>query len=91
MLVHGEELKMQLNTGAAVSVMSELTYSSVWNAEKAPPIEPSKVQLHVYTGDTIPVLGVVQAAVKTTTFINCERGWSYLAWQRLTHTTHFVY
>ena len=55
--VQGEQLQMELDTGAAVSVMSEQTYKTVWNAEKAPPIEPAQVQLHVYTGDTIPVLG----------------------------------
>ena len=57
--VHGEQLQMELDTGAAVSVMSEQTYKTVWNAEKAPPIQPTKVQLHVYTGDTILVLGAL--------------------------------
>ena len=55
--IQGEQLQMELDTGAAISVMSEQTYKTVWNAEKAPPIEPAQVQLHVYTGDTIPVLG----------------------------------
>ena len=54
---------MELDTGAAVSVMSEQTYKTVWNAEKAPPIEPAQVQLHVYTGDTIHVLGVAKVTV----------------------------
>ena len=57
--VHGEQIQMELDTGAAVSVMSEQTYKTVWNVEKAPPMQPSKVQLQMYTGNTIPVLGVV--------------------------------
>ena len=61
--VQGEQLQMELDTGAAVSVMSEQTYKTVWNAEKAPPIEPAQVQLHVYTGDTIPVVGVAKVTV----------------------------
>ena len=61
--VHGEPLQMELDTGAAVSVMSEQTYKTVWNAEKAPPMQPAKVQLHVYTGGTIPVVGVVNVTV----------------------------
>ena len=43
---------MELDTGAAVSVMSEQTYKTIWNGEKTPPIEPAPVQLHVYTSDT---------------------------------------
>ena len=39
--IQGEQLQMELDTGAAVSVMSEQTYKTVWNAEKAPPIEPA--------------------------------------------------
>ena len=54
---------MELDTGAAVSVMSEQTYKTVWNAEKARPLEPAQVQLHVYTGDTIPVVGVAKVTV----------------------------
>ena len=50
---------MELDTGAAVSVISEQTYKTTWNAEKAPPIQPTNMQLHMYTGDTIPILGVV--------------------------------
>lgn len=61
--VQGEQQQMELDTGAAVSVMSEQTYKTVWNAEKAPPIEPAQVQLHVYTGDTIHVLGVAKVTL----------------------------
>ena len=29
-----------------ISVMSEQTYKTIWNAEKAPPMQPAKVHVH---------------------------------------------
>ena len=90
--VQGEQLQMELDTGAAVSVMSEQTYKTVWNAEKAPPIEPAQVQLHVYTGDTIHVLGVAKVTVihmnqskELPCTTDCEGGWADLAGQGLAY------
>ena len=62
--VDGNELQMELDTGAAVSVMSEATYKAVWNVENLPPLQPSQVYLHMYTGDTIPVLGMMHVSVQ---------------------------
>ena len=50
---------MELDTGVAISVMMEKTYKTVWNAENAPPIQPTNMKLHMYTGDSIPALEVV--------------------------------
>ena len=55
---------MELDTGAAVSVLSEATYKAVWNVENLPPLQPSQVHLHMYTGDTIPVLGMMHVSVQ---------------------------
>ena len=54
---------MELDTGVAISVMMEKTYKTVWNAENAPPIQPTNMKLHMYTGDSIPVLEVANVAV----------------------------
>ena len=58
--VSGQQLCMDSGTGAVVTVMWELTYKTIWNAEKVPPVQLTK---HIYTGDTIPVLGVVNVTV----------------------------
>ena len=44
--VQSEQVQMELDTGAAVSVMSEQTYIVIWNDGKAPYIQPAKVQLY---------------------------------------------
>ena len=62
--VDGHELQMELDTSAAVSVLSEATYKAVWNVENLPPLQTSQVHLHMYTGDTIPVLGMMYVSVQ---------------------------
>ena len=56
---------MELNT--AVSVISEQTYKTTWNAVKASHRAHYNMQLHMYTGDTIPVRGMVECYSKPQT------------------------
>ena len=62
--VDGHGLQMELDTGSAVSVMSEATYKAVWNVENLPTLQPSQVHLHMYTGDINPVLGMMYVCVQ---------------------------
>lgn len=53
---------MELDTDAAVS-LSEQTYKAIWDDGKAHPIQPAKIQLHTYTGQTTLVIRVVNVVV----------------------------
>ena len=38
-LINTQPVGMQIDTGAAVSIMSEATYEQLWSQENGPPIE----------------------------------------------------
>ena len=45
-------------------MLSEETYKAVWNVENLPPLQSSQVHLHMYTGDTIHVFGMMYVSVQ---------------------------
>ena len=53
----GKPVKMQLDTGASVALVSERLYKEKL---KECPLQPASIRLSSYTGDTIPVLGQIQ-------------------------------
>ena len=62
-IVQNEKLKMEVDTGAAVSLISEAVYRKTWKNGKAPPLQPTKTKLKTYTGEEVPVLGTIQVEV----------------------------
>ena len=55
---------MEVDTGAALSVISEQTYRELWpNPELAPTLKPNKVKLKTYTGESIAVKGTIDVHV----------------------------
>lgn len=48
---------MQLDTGAAVSVISEATYKRIQRESHVSPLQPAESTLRTYTGEPIQVLG----------------------------------
>ena len=83
----GEQLQMELDTGAAVSVMSEQTYKTVWNAEKAPPIEPALClhRGHYSCSGGGQGYSKPHESVQRVTTTDCEGGWADLAGQGLAY------
>ena len=55
-------LHMEVDTGAALSLISETTYSQQWPPTHAPKLEKSLVMLRTYTGEELKLLG--QADIK---------------------------
>ena len=60
--INGIETKMEVDTGASVSLVSEDTYELI-TTEKTH-LRKVKDKLLTYTGETVPVLGVVDVTVK---------------------------
>ena len=63
MLVQGIEIPMEVNTGAAVSLISEATYKKLLKETK-PQLQPTNVILKTYTGQSIEALGQLSIDVQ---------------------------
>ena len=60
--INETDLKMELDTGASLSIISETTYSSL--SQILPQLSPSKVTLSTYTGEKITPLGTMDVQVQ---------------------------
>ncbi len=62
--VNQKQIQMEIDTGAAVSIISEETYQRIWEKDQAPRIQPAKLKLRTYTGEEVAVAGRLQVEVK---------------------------
>ena len=60
--LNGLDTTMEIDTGAALSVMNEHTYRSLWPKRK-PPLKPTSIRLKTYTGEHIVVKGIIRVHV----------------------------
>ena len=60
--IEGHHLGMEIDTGAAVSIISDKTCTSLPHLKKLP-LQPTQVTLRTYTGESIPVLGELSVNV----------------------------
>lgn len=60
-LLNGQKLDMELDTGAAVSVISEATYNSLLKDSTS--LQPTTIVLRTYLHKELPVLGIAQVKV----------------------------
>lgn len=58
--VEGQPTTMEVDTGAALSIVSEATYRRLWPQKT---LQESRVKLHTYTGEPLNVLGSVEMDV----------------------------
>ena len=56
-------IKIEIDTGAKLMVISESTYRQAWTKEQAPLLQTTKTKLRTYIGQEIPVKGSLQVAV----------------------------
>lgn len=68
--VNGVWMEIELDTGAAVTIISERTYQMTWT-EGPPALQPSTVKLRTYTGEELKVLGSLSVQVQYKD--QCER------------------
>ena len=52
---------MELDTGAAISVINKVTYKTI--IAQQPPLKKSTVNLHIYSGEQLKILGELQVMV----------------------------
>ena len=63
-LLNKSKLEMEVDTGAALSVISKSTYDQMWSDESAPPLKPAAAKLKTYTGEQIRVVGAITVEVE---------------------------
>ena len=56
---------MEVDTGASLSLISETTFKTLWDADTAPPLQQTEVKLRTYTGQEICVLGSIMVTAET--------------------------
>ncbi|XP_062374782.1 uncharacterized protein K02A2.6-like [Sardina pilchardus] len=61
--VNGTDLKMEVDTGASVSVISQHSYHNLWRATEAPALKKTNIRLRTYTGECIPLLGAIDVDI----------------------------
>ena len=61
----GHRIRMEIDTGASLSLVSEATFKQLWPGRT---LEPSTVRLKTYTGEVLKVLGSAQVHV------TCSKG-----------------
>ena len=61
---NNEPLKMEIDTGAAISVISEATYKQAWKEDRMPTLHPSKMRLRTFTGKEVTVVGALMVEVE---------------------------
>ena len=61
--VDGIPLAMEIDTGAAVSLISETTYRSHWSEASRPPLEHTSIVLKAYSGVVLTALGQITVTV----------------------------
>ena len=59
---NGVELKMEVDTGTSVSIISEYTYNKLWT-HNMPPLQETTLKLRTYTGETLQIHGAITVDV----------------------------
>ena len=62
-LLNDSPLEMEVDTGAAASVISEKTYWALWPKQRRPLLQDTSILLRTYTGEQLKVKGQVSVAV----------------------------
>ena len=55
--INGATLSMEIDTGSAVSLISEETFSELWHQGKSPCLESTSIRLRTYSGEELRVVG----------------------------------
>ena len=59
--VEGQEFRMEVDTGAALSIVSEDTFKQLWPDKS---VQHSQIKLKTYTGEALEVVGSVEMKVR---------------------------
>jgi len=66
MTINGYSVGMQIDTGAAVSIMSMVNYEQLWPQGNGPTLKPTNTKLTTYSGDVLKTVGIILGDVLET-------------------------
>ena len=61
--INSTTLNMEVDTGASHSLVSETTYNQLKTQTDLPPLQSTTAELRTYTGEQIPILGILNIPV----------------------------
>ena len=61
--IDGADLCMKIDTGAAVSLINDATYSSLWSVRSPPQLLQSAVRLNTYSREELELMGEIRVRV----------------------------
>ena len=61
--INSTTLNMEVDTGASRSLVSEATYNQLKTQTDLPPLQSTTAELRTYTGEQIPILGILNIPV----------------------------
>ena len=62
--INNADLMMEVDTGASMSLISNVTFQKLWPVRSSPALLPTKTKLRTYTGEQINVMGTISANVQ---------------------------
>ena len=62
--ISGATLQMEIDTGSALTLVSQATFSQLWPHENAPRLETTPVRLRTYSGEELKVVGKAVVRVR---------------------------
>jgi len=64
MIINGQEVQMEIDTSASVTLVSEATFSNLKTSTAMPPLEKANIKLRTYTGEEIKTLGSLHVTIE---------------------------
>lgn len=62
--INRKPVQMEIDTGAAVSLVSERTFDKLWKKREAPGLRRPRVKLHTYSGEQLVIVGEAVVRVR---------------------------
>ena len=63
-VISQQKVEMEIDTGAAVTLVNEATFKALWSKRKAPGLRRPQVQLRTYSGESLNLVGETDVKVR---------------------------
>ena len=63
-VINQQKVEMEIDTGAAITLVNEATFKALWSKRKAPGFRRPQVQLRTYSGESLTLVGETDVKVR---------------------------
>ena len=78
--INGATLLMEIDTGSALTLVSETTFAQLWPRGKSPRLESTSIRLMTYSGEELRVVGRAVVRVRCGRKVEEELGLVVVRW-----------